>query len=451
MSASALQDDNPFVIKSKKLTLERVTPTPAQRKAWVETKTLLLWSAPAFANVFFSMMAENRSGQKGDEVYWTRDPAVGGVAATDDATMFLNPDGFCKYSLEERVFVCAHEIMHAILNHCGQLHLYGARGKINYVDGSSLPFDAKTMGVSMDLVINAALVDGGVGKISPEWLHDPKLATAMDSVATVYKRVYEDQQKSGGNGGGKGPTSKGKGGFDEHLQPGTGQGKDPAQAQGDRNEAEWKMAVAAGANAARVQGKLPAGLQRFFDELLKPAVDWTEHVRMLMGRKVGNSRSSWDYLDEQLVVRGIGAPGRVGHGADTIVVGYDSSGSLYSTESLMKLMAEVGGIVDEVQPKRLVLIQCDARVHDVRECYDSEELKSVEVKGGGGTDFRPVFERIEEEFDGQIDCLVYLTDGYGSFPQDKPNYPVIWGNVSPPGAVNYPFGDVVDIPMTAGA
>lgn len=435
MTQAIQNADNPFELRAKRAQFERVKPTPQQRKLWVETKTVLLWSVPAFATVFFQMMAK----KEGDEVYWTRDIPV---AATDDATMFLNPDAFCKYALEERVFICCHEIMHAILNHCGQLHLYATRHKVSYVDGSSLPFDAGVMGRAMDYIINDALLQGGIGRMPKDALHDVKLATGNDSVPTVYKRVYEDQQ--GGAGGGD------KGGFDEHLKPGTGEGKDPNEAQNDRNESEWKAAVAAGATAARVQGKLPAALEKFFNELLQPQVDWTEHVRMLFGRKVGNSRSSWDYLDAQLVVRGIGAPGRVGHGADTVVVGYDSSGSLYSTESLKVLMAEVGGIVDEVRPRRLVLIQCDARVQDVRECYDSEELKHVAVKGGGGTDFRPVFDKIEEEFDGAIDCLIYLTDGYGMFPVDKPNYPVIWGNVSPAGSVSYPFGDVVDIPMASG-
>jgi predicted metal-dependent peptidase len=433
--------EDTFVFRTHIPMPARVTPTPAQRKAWVETKTVLLWSAPTFANVFFSMMAENRTGQAGDEVYWTNEIPI---AATDDATMFLNPETFCKYALEERVFICAHEIMHAILNHCGQLHHFKSRGKITYLDGTTLPMDFGVMSQAMDYIINDALHVGGIGKMPKDALHDTKLATHMESVPTVYKRVYQDQEQ-----GGKGKGTSGGKGFDEHLSPGTGQGKDPSDAQGDRNETEWKMAVAAGVNAARVQGKLPAGLQKFFEDILKPQVDWSEHVRMLFGRKVGNSRSSWDYLDEQLVVRGIGAPGRVGHGADTVVVGYDSSGSLYSTESLQKLMSEVAGIIDEVRPKRLVLIQCDMVVQDVRDCADSDELQQVEVKGGGATDFRPVFDKIDEEFDGQIDCLVYLTDGYGCFPAGAPNYPVIWGNVSKPGEINYPFGDVVDIPQDA--
>jgi len=47
------------------------------------------------------------------------------------------------------------------------------------------------------------------------------------------------------------------------------------------------------------------------------------------------------------------------------------------------------------------------------------------LKGGGGTDFRKVFEYIEEK-SIELDCLVYFTDAEGSFPEEEPPYPVIW-------------------------
>ena len=43
----------------------------------------------------------------------------------------------------------------------------------------------------------------------------------------------------------------------------------------------------------------------------------------------------------------------------------------------------------------------------------------------------------------KVDALVYLTDGYGTFPDD-PGYPVIWGDIAKNPA--YPFGQVVEVP-----
>lgn len=48
------------------------------------------------------------------------------------------------------------------------------------------------------------------------------------------------------------------------------------------------------------------------------------------------------------------------------------------------------------------------------------------IKGLGGTDFRPVFGRVnkmiaEREFTN-LKGLIYFTDGYGDFPEKMPDY-----------------------------
>lgn len=419
---------NPFDdIKTTTLSLKRAEATPAHEKLWTDTRAALLWSAPAFSNILYSMMADDQ----GRTVFWTEEVPIAG---TDDRFLYLNPSAFAKYSLENRVFIVAHEIMHAILNHCGQMHLFQSRGKVTYADGSSLPFEQKIMNAAADLVINDLLIESNIGKFDSSWLHEPKLVSGHDAVTDAYRKVYK-----------KNDDPKGKG-FDEHLKPGAGEGKDPTQAQQDRNQTEWQTAVAAAAHAARVRGDLPAGLDRFFKDLLEPKVDWAEHIRSLFARKLGNSTSTWQTLDPQLVVRGIGAPGRMGHGADKIVVAVDTSGSVSQTMMDM-FLAEVGGIIEDIRPRQLFLVQCDARVHEVKECWDTDDLRATSMKGGGGTDFVPVFDRIADEI-GEPEALVYLTDGYGRFPDHKPAYPVIWGNISPPEhGVQYPFGDVVQVPM----
>ncbi len=436
-------------IKSPNLAPNRVTLTGAQEKAWMETRAALLWSAPAFSNLLYSMMTD----EEGRMAYFTDEVPI---AATDDKHLFANPDTFFKHDLQERVFIAAHEVLHAALNHCGQFHMWRQRKHINYADGSSLPFDMEIMNVAADLVINDLLIESRIGKFNPQWLHDRGLAVGDDTITDAYRKVYKVTQ--GGKGAGKGSGSgsgtpgncKGKR-FDEHLQPGKGDGENPAQAQQDRNQSEWNTALAAAAQSARVQGKLPAALDRFFKKLFEPQVDWAEHIKTFFARKVGNNTSSWETLDEQLVIPGkrrpsIGAPGRQGWGAGTIIVATDTSGSI--TQAMMDaMMSETSGILEDMRPKRLILIQCDAKVHEVVELEGPEDLCGVKIKGGGGTDFRPVFELIAEEF-GEPDALVFFTDGYGSFPSEVPAYPVVWGNITPD--YKYPFGDVVFVPMPRG-
>lgn len=76
------------------------------------------------------------------------------------------------------------------------------------------------------------------------------------------------------------------------------------------------------------------------------------------------------------------------------------------------------------------IIQCDADIQEDHKVTSWEEfqayLKVMELKGFGGTDFRPVFRYVDElwekgEFDN-LKGLIYFTDGYGTFPEKKPDY-----------------------------
>lgn len=76
---------------------------------------------------------------------------------------------------------------------------------------------------------------------------------------------------------------------------------------------------------------------------------------------------------------------------------------------------------------RICLIQCDNQVQKIDFIENKDEMNKysseVHVEGGYGTDFRPVFERVEElrqqkKFEN-LKGLIYFTDGFGIYP-DKP-------------------------------
>ena len=78
----------------------------------------------------------------------------------------------------------------------------------------------------------------------------------------------------------------------------------------------------------------------------------------------------------------------------------------------------------------LHIIQCDAVIQEHVKITNQKEfdnyLSTMQIKGLGGTDFRPVFELTdklicEKEFTN-LKGLIYFTDGYGTFPNKKPNY-----------------------------
>jgi predicted metal-dependent peptidase len=436
MSALPLLDNKPPRIP-------KPTPcalTPIEEKKWEETRVALLWKCPAFTHILYSMLDQLDSKHV---AMFTKDIPT---AATDGVGILINPEFFFKLNLYERVFVLAHEIMHAILNHCILGWNLAQRGKVRYSDGKELPYEQTIMNIAMDLVINDVLVDGKIGTMPQVGAHDPKVATHADSFLDAYRKIFEQAKKGGKGGKGDGKSGFEGKGFDDHLAPGQSQGKDPSQAKSERNEAEWNTNIAAAAQAARVQGKLPAGLDRLLKELLEPAVDWREKIQALFARRLGNGSYDWRRPDRRLIVRDIYSPGRSGFGSECVVVGADTSGSIGERE-LSMFFAEVSGILEDVRPKRLFLVWCDAQVHRVDELNDPSDLNTVRCKGapgGGGTSFVPVFDWIAKQ-GLSVDALVYLTDGMGTFPDKAPNYPVIWGNIYPQS--KYPFGDVVDIPV----
>ncbi|CAB4124961.1 vWFA domain containing protein [uncultured Caudovirales phage] len=415
-------------------TITTVTLTPPQQRAWTETRSLLLWSCPAFTSILYSML----NPEKGSlAATFTKDVPI---AATDGNHLILNPDTFFPIPLKKRVFVVAHEIMHCILNHCALMRQFQVSGKVKYPDGSSLPYEQETMNMAMDYVINDLLIQSGVGEFYEEGLHDPNIAVGKDSFVDAYKKVYK---KKDGKGAG---SSQGKGqgkGFDILLAPGTVQGKDPGKAQSDRSEAEWNTAVAAAVASAKAQGKLPSALERFLGEVLEPEIAWQEKIRAFFARKVGGGSFDWRRPDRRLIQRDIVAPSRSGHGAGDVVVAVDTSGSIGQRE-LDVFFAEMRGILDDVRPMRMFVVWCDAKVHKVDELDSSDDVRGLKPAGGGGTAFTPVFDWIDSE-GLQPDALVYLTDGMGSFPSRAPSYPVLWGDIL--GIVKYPFGDVVSIPL----
>jgi predicted metal-dependent peptidase len=420
--------------------LEQCALTAAQEKLWSDTRVALLWHCPAFSHVFYTML--NNAGSKHVALF-IKDESVCPIAATDGSNLIINPDTFFKYNLMERVFICAHEIMHCIWNHCGLMHGFLRRGKIAYPHGSTLPYDQETMNVATDLVINDLLIESKIGAYNKDWLHEKQYATSNDSAIDAYKKVFNQQKK--GPKGGQGPSGSG---FDKHLAPGTSQGKDPSTATSERNDMKWQTEVAAGVAAARAQGKLPAGLERWFGEILNPQVDWRDKIKGLFARKVGSGSYNWQKPDRRLIVRDIYYPGRSGFGCGTVVVGADTSGSIGDKE-LDMFFGEMAGILEDCRPKRLVIMWCDAMVHRVDEAEDPSDLNVIRAKGApgkGGTSFVPVFDEIAK-LGIEPDALVYLTDGMGTFPQKAPSYPVIWGNIYPQS--KYPWGDVVDVPKQA--
>ena len=115
------------------------------------------------------------------------------------------------------------------------------------------------------------------------------------------------------------------------------------------------------------------------------------------------------------------------------VIAIDTSGST-SGELVAKFLNKTYNILMSTESffskVNIHIIQCDAQIQEAVKVTDRKDfeacLKRLTVKGLGGTDFRPVFGYVDRlirqhEF-RRLQGLIYFTDGYGTFPEQKPEY-----------------------------
>jgi predicted metal-dependent peptidase len=397
---------------------------------WMETRAAVLWSQPSFSDIWYAMMVD-RDGLQA----WFTDKIP--VAATDDKFMYLNPVVFFVYLLDERIFISVHEILHCMFNHCGLFYRLQKDGHIRYTDGIVLPFVIDIMQIAADCVINDILVRADVGKMPANAWHLPNIIKGDMSVLDAYRILYKMSKKNGG--GGRQLPVKGKS-FDVHLPPGGGSGKTPAQAESERNPQQWINAINSAMESAKLAGKLPANLERLFCSTMEVTVDWRELLQLCVSKGLGRDSHSWMFLDGELALRGIGFPGRVKWGCDLLSVFLDTSGSI-NQKTMDYFTSNLANIVENVRPKRIIVCQCDAKVHTWDDINDIADLNG-KVRGGGGTSFCPPFERLDKEGE-QPDMTIYFTDLEGSFPK-QPDHPVIWACINDKKG---PWGMTVKVPV----
>ena len=115
------------------------------------------------------------------------------------------------------------------------------------------------------------------------------------------------------------------------------------------------------------------------------------------------------------------------------VIAIDTSGSTSGKlvkKFLEKTRAILKGEENFFRKINLYLVQCDARVQEAVRITGQEEfdayLEGMAVKGLGGTDFRPVFQYVDDLLAQgaftRLKGLIYFTDGMGTYPARKPDY-----------------------------
>jgi predicted metal-dependent peptidase len=170
----------------------------------------------------------------------------------------------------------------------------------------------------------------------------------------------------------------------------------------------------------REAGNVPAGLLRWAEEILEPAVDWRKALAAELRRAVADTAGAVDYSyrrpSRRASVAGSVVLPALRRPVPQIAVVCDTSGSM-SEDLLAAALAEVEGLLRAVgMARQLRVLACDTAVGPVRRVSSA---RSVELVGGGGTDMGAGIEAA-----GQLrprpSITVVLTDGFTPWPDEPP-------------------------------
>ena len=202
----------------------------------------------------------------------------------------------------------------------------------------------------------------------------------------------------------------------------------------------WREIMSSSIQTAKLRGTMSGDFLQKFSNLSESPVS----LRDLLERYVCEFAMSDDSTKSDkrwLANHDMCVSGMESERHGTIVFVKDTSGSI--TDAILKTACSViQDAVNTLNASRLVVLDVDAEVCDVQEFMPNEDIP-LTCKGRGGTDFRPAFDWVRDNAsDARV--LIYLTDGWGDFPQEVPDIPTLWlsWDLSESG---YPFGQVVPL------
>ena len=358
---------------------------------------------------FFAILGESF------EIHLVDLPEVQTACVNARGQVYFNPDFAESLTDLQLMFVLAHEVSHVAFGH------FDRRAHRNHF----------LWNVANDFVINAMLKDAFAhdAAVPDGALLDP----SFDGLSSeqVYQRIAD----------GCPPDSWRVASGDMMSGEDPGNNDDPAwPARGPRLSAsDWPAAISRAAVRASQFGQMPAGLARFVTEHVREKVDWLEqlrrHLRFVISRD-GRDEYTFIPCNRRLVHQGLYLPSLVGRGAPRVAFAIDTSGSMGATD-----IAQAHAEIDAIRRQHacpVYVLDCDAVVYEGRWIQPHDPLP--QPRGGGGTDFRPVFDHLRDQRVA-ADVVVYLTDGEGVFGEE-PDCHVIWVLTTD---VKPPWGESVQI------
>jgi predicted metal-dependent peptidase len=258
-----------------------------------------------------------------------------------------------------------------------------------------------------------------------------------DSEESQNQKDQNDQKEDGGDDDGGDDQSNGKSQDENSEQKGSegdGQGEsetdeiraavddngNPAdEAEAAKQESEIDIAVTQAARFAEKAGQSFNGMKRLVEGATAVETPWEQ---ILSNFVYENAKTEYDWSRPSRRHQDFFIPSSHNYKIGETVLVIDCSGSV--NQKAFKLFTDnMASILGNIETEVWVLFVNDS----VQSAYQikADELDTLEVKGYGGTDFRPAFNWLKEN-DVDPKLLIYFTDlECNNFPEE-PDFPVMW-------------------------
>lgn len=350
-------------------------------------------------------------------------PSHAGMGVSPDGMLYYNEEFVQNLTDEECIGVLCHEILHLAF-----LHML-RRGNREH----------EKWNIAVDLAVNKVLTDNGFALPSgliPDRYGEFKFPLGLFkgksqvSVKDLDKKtgemIYDELPELNYQKGGTIYVS----GFDKHdeeKEKGKGKGE---KGEGDEKgekvgvsdveksemENEWLNRLEEAYVSAKQRGKLPSGMERYIDEVKKAQINWRALLQKYVQALIP-SDYTWLKRSKRSIATGSYLPSVLKEKID-VCVGIDLSGSI-GKEELTEFISEVIGMARAHQNTiTMRLLTHDVDVHNDYEVKNGniEKIKSLKLKGGGGTSHKPIFKYIDEKVK---DCkaVIFFTDGWSDLEE----------------------------------
>lgn len=332
-------------------------------KELVRARIQLMMAQPLFGQIILQLELK--------EVDWCP------TAATDGRYFYYNREFIKSLTRKEVIWLTAHEVLHCVFDHMFR------RGKR----------DKQLFNTAADFIVDYVLEHGNIGTPIKGRLYDPAYTDEF-SVEELYTLLEQKQVKAqspidmhlDGSGG---DDADGDGESSEVIsQGGASSGDDgpPVLSEEEQQQIRDNLRAAL-IQAAQISdpGKLPAGLRRMIDRLLRPKIDWRQMLDNTL-----RSTIKYDYTYSRMSRRtwssGLVLPGQDVMDRVEAVALLDGSAST-TRKMVTEFLSECKGIMQTFHDFKLIVMTFDTEVYNVVE-YTPEnaaEIDHYDLKGGGGT------------------------------------------------------------------